>query len=110
MKFKKSCLIGWNNKKKSLQVKLNYMPGQRRHIGQNRLIRRLLMYFIEQGIFRRGIQKICEAWRELGTPIPEYTVIGDDLTVKFTALKSAIVSDSKILKDHVDTLDKKFLH
>lgn len=37
----------------------------------------------------RGIQKIMEACRELGTPDPEYTVLGDDLTVKFTALQNA---------------------
>lgn len=37
----------------------------------------------------RGIQKIIEACRELGAPDPEYTVLGDDLTVKFTALKNA---------------------
>lgn len=53
----------------------------------------------------RGIQKICEACRELGTADPEYTVLGDDLTVKFTALESAKVSDSKVPKYQVDTLD-----
>ena len=29
----------------------------------------------------RGIQKICEACQELGTPEPEYRVLGDDITV-----------------------------
>ena len=53
----------------------------------------------------RGIQKICEACRELGTADPEYTVLGDDLTVKFTALESAKISDSKISKYQIDTLD-----
>ncbi|MCD7717532.1 MAG: putative DNA binding domain-containing protein [Lachnospiraceae bacterium] len=43
----------------------------------------------------RGIQKICEACQELGTPNPEYTVLGNDLTVKFTALESAKISDFK---------------
>lgn len=61
----------------------------------------------------RGIQKICEACRELGTADPEYTVLGDDLTVKFTALESAKVSDVKIPKYQSDTLrdtlDKKIL-
>ncbi|MCD8153896.1 MAG: hypothetical protein LUF78_04290 [Clostridiales bacterium] len=37
----------------------------------------------------RGIQKICESCQELGTPNPEYTVPGNDLTVKFTALENA---------------------
>lgn len=46
----------------------------------------------------RGIQKICEACRELGTADPEYTARGDDLTVKFTALESAKISDPKIPK------------
>lgn len=53
----------------------------------------------------RGIQKICEACRELGTAEPEYTVLGDDLTVKFTALENAKVSDTKIPKYQFDTLD-----
>lgn len=52
----------------------------------------------------RGIQKICEACRELGTSDPEYTVLGDDLTVKFTALESAKVSDIKIPKYQSDPL------
>lgn len=43
----------------------------------------------------RGIQKICEACNELGVPAPEYTLLGDDLTVKFVALESALISDSK---------------
>ena len=37
----------------------------------------------------RGIQKICESCHELGTPEPEYTVLGNDITVKFFALQSA---------------------
>lgn len=53
----------------------------------------------------RGIQKICEACSELGVPAPEYTLLGDDLTVKFVALESALISDSKIPKDQIDTLD-----
>ena len=46
----------------------------------------------------RGIQKICEACEELGTPMPEYILLGDDLTVKFSALESVTLSDSKIPK------------
>lgn len=52
----------------------------------------------------RGIQKIIESCRSLGTPDPEYTVLGDDLTVKFTALKCTLMS-SKDPKDQSDTLD-----
>ncbi len=52
----------------------------------------------------RGIQKICEACRELGTAEPEYTVLGNDLTVKFSALESVKVSEIKISKYQADTL------
>ncbi|MDE7310237.1 MAG: putative DNA binding domain-containing protein [Eubacterium sp.] len=52
----------------------------------------------------RGIQKICEACRELGTPDPEYTILGDDLTVKFIALESAKVSETKNPKHQPDVL------
>ena len=33
----------------------------------------------------RGIQKIFEACREVDAPDPEYTILGDSITVKFTA-------------------------
>ncbi len=39
----------------------------------------------------RGIQKIIEACRAMGAAEPEYTILGDDLTVKFKALESVIV-------------------
>lgn len=53
----------------------------------------------------RGIQKICEACQELGTPDPEYKVLGDDITVKFFALESAKISESKNPKHQGDVLD-----
>lgn len=53
----------------------------------------------------RGIQKICEACEELGTPMPEYILLGDDLTVKFSALESVTLSDSKIPKRQNGGLD-----
>lgn len=34
----------------------------------------------------RGIQKICEECELIGAKIPEYQVLGDDITVKFTAI------------------------
>jgi len=43
----------------------------------------------------RGIQKICEACEELGAPMPEYILIGDDLTVKLSAFESAAISETK---------------
>ena len=36
---------------------------------------------------------MLESCKELGSPAPEYTVLGDDLTVKFTALASAVISN-----------------
>lgn len=53
----------------------------------------------------RGIQKICESCHELGTAEPEYTVLGNDITVKFFALERAKISDSKNLKHQPDVLD-----
>ena len=46
----------------------------------------------------RGIQKICEACEELGAPMPEYILLGADLTVKLPALECAVISDSKTQK------------
>jgi len=54
----------------------------------------------------RGIQKICEACRQHGTPEPEYTVLGGDITVKFTALKSSKASNSKASMPHDEALDE----
>lgn len=34
----------------------------------------------------RGIQKICEECDLIGAKIPEYSILGDDITVKFTAV------------------------
>ncbi len=39
----------------------------------------------------RSIQKVLESCKELGSPAPEYSVSGDGLTVKFTALASAVI-------------------
>ena len=57
----------------------------------------------------RGIQKICEACQELGTPDPEYKVLGDDITVKFFALESAKISESKNPKHQGDVLEDGIL-
>ncbi len=40
----------------------------------------------------------------MGTPDPEYTVLGDDLTVKFTARKGIDVPGPIVPKDQPDTL------
>lgn len=43
----------------------------------------------------RGIQKICDACKNLGVDAPVYIVHGEDIMVKFHALKSAKVPSSK---------------
>jgi ATP-dependent DNA helicase RecG len=43
----------------------------------------------------RGIQKIRDACIKLGTEEPEYIVHGEDIMVKFVALQSALIPDSK---------------
>lgn len=32
------------------------------------------------------MQKICEKWDLIGVRIPEYSILGDDITVEFTAV------------------------
>ena len=58
----------------------------------------------------RGIQKIIEACRELGAPDPEYTILGDDLIVKFAAAGSGRFSNGhdvqKIVQKELDLQDK----
>lgn len=43
----------------------------------------------------RGIQKICDACKNLGAKDPEYIVHGEDIMVKFSALQSIEKSNSK---------------
>ena len=43
--------------------------------------------------WRRGIQLIKDSCRKLGTPEPEYTVIGDALRIKFTALENTKITE-----------------
>ena len=50
----------------------------------------------------RGIQEIMESCRALGSAEPEYTVLGDDLTVKFMALERALVGDNNATADKSD--------
>lgn len=53
----------------------------------------------------RGIQKIIDACKNLGADEPEYIVSGGDIMVKFTALQSAKVPDSKTPNRHFGGLD-----
>ena len=43
----------------------------------------------------RGIQKICDACKELGAELPVYELIGNGLRVHFKALESAIIDEPK---------------
>ena len=52
----------------------------------------------------RGIQKICEECKAHGTPAPEYTLLGEDITVKFTALQ-----ETKTSKESADVLRNEVL-
>ena len=45
-----------------------------------------------------------EACRELGIHDPKYTVLEDDLTIKFSAIKRTKQSDSKKAKHQIDVL------
>ena len=53
----------------------------------------------------RGIQKICDACKELGAELPVYELIGNGLRVHFKALESALIDESKEPKDQKDPLD-----
>ncbi|MDO5563842.1 MAG: ATP-binding protein [Eubacteriales bacterium] len=53
----------------------------------------------------RGIQKIRDACKNLGSEDPEYIVHGEDIMVKFSALQSAKVPDSKTPNRHDGGLD-----
>ena len=43
----------------------------------------------------RGIQKICDACRELGAELPVYELVGNGLRVHFKALESALIDEPK---------------
>ncbi len=54
----------------------------------------------------RGIQKICDACKSLGADGPVYIVHGEDIMVRFHALQSAKVPDSKVPKHQNEALDE----
>ena len=39
----------------------------------------------------RGIEKICDACKELGADLPRYEIVGNGLRIHFSALKSALI-------------------
>lgn len=55
----------------------------------------------------RGIQKICDACKKLGTKEPEYILHGEDIMVKFVALQSAKVTEK--VTENLTESDKKVL-
>lgn len=62
----------------------------------------------------RGIQKICEACKELGTDLPEYEVMPDYITLCLKAINNSNVTLDDTLNVTLDdtlnvTLDKKIL-
>lgn len=46
----------------------------------------------------RGVQKICDACRELGSELPVYELIGNGLRLHFKALESALIDHPKAPK------------
>ena len=43
----------------------------------------------------RGIEKICDACRELGADLPRYEIVGNGMRVHFAALKSALIGEKE---------------
>lgn len=54
----------------------------------------------------RGIQKICDACKNLGVEEPDYIVHGEDIMVKFKAFQSAKVTE-KVTEKVTGTLSEK---
>ena len=48
----------------------------------------------------RGIQKICDACKELGAELPVYELVGNGLRVHFKALESALIDEPKTPNRH----------
>lgn len=70
---------------------------------------------IANGFFRagfietwgRGIEKICEACRNYGTTLPEYTVYPEDIMIKFEALNTAKNTAKNIAKNTANSSKNK---
>ena len=46
----------------------------------------------------QGIQKICDECTALGAEVPRYEILGTGIRVYFSALNSALIDQSKVLK------------
>lgn len=70
---------------------------------------------IANGFFRagfietwgRGIEKICEACKNYGTTLPEYTVYPEDIMIKFEALNTAKNTAKNIAKNTANSSKNK---
>ena len=70
---------------------------------------------IANGFFRagfietwgRGIEKICEACRNYGTALPEYTVYPEDIMIKFEALNTDTNTDNTDIQKILEYLKQK---
>lgn len=51
----------------------------------------------------RGIQKICDECKKINASLPEYEILGNDLTVRFKALKVANVTDKNSTSGQVSS-------
>ena len=60
-------------------------------------------------VWGRGIQKICEACKELGTDLPEYEVMPDYITLCLKAIKNSNGTLDGTLDDTLDSLEKRIL-
>lgn len=58
--------------------------------------------FIEN--WGQGIQKICDECQNIGAELPVYELIGTTLRIRFKALESALIDQTKVPKDQPDTL------
>ncbi len=54
----------------------------------------------------RGIQKICDACKELGAEPPVYELLGNGLRLHFKALASALIDEAKTPKVHDEPIDE----
>ena len=44
----------------------------------------------------RGVEKICDACRELGADLPRYEILGNGVRIFFKALKSALIDENSV--------------
>ena len=52
----------------------------------------------------QGIQKIWDACQNIGAELPVYELTGTTLRIRFKALESALIDQTKVPKDQPDTL------